>query len=80
MGELGPADYELLRELMKDSRMTDRQLAKAPELHSQRSREEDRLEKDSIEAYATIPKSEKVGFELIAFTFVKSRFREAGRS
>jgi DNA-binding Lrp family transcriptional regulator len=29
MGELGPADYELLRELMKDSRRTDRQLAKA---------------------------------------------------
>jgi len=79
MGELRPVDCELLRELMKDSRRSDRQLAKAVRASQPTvTRRRLRLEKDFIEAYTTIPKFEKIGFELVAFTFVKSRFREAG--
>jgi DNA-binding Lrp family transcriptional regulator len=78
MEKLRTIDYELLRELMKDSRRSDRQLAKAlgtsqPTVTRRRAT----LEKGFLEGYTTIPKWEKIGFELIAFNFVKHKIKYA---
>jgi DNA-binding Lrp family transcriptional regulator len=35
------------------------------------------LEKEVIEKYTLVPRFDKIGFEIIAFTFVKSAFKEA---
>jgi DNA-binding Lrp family transcriptional regulator len=78
MGKLKTIDYELLWELMKDSRRSDRQLAKAlgtsqPTVTRRRAI----IEKSFIEGYTAIPKWEKIGFELIAFSFVKHKIKYA---
>ena len=73
MKELKPIDYKILWELIKDSRRSDRTLAKI--LKSSQptvTRRRARLEKDFIEGYTAIPKWEKIGFEVVAFTFVKT--------
>lgn len=77
MKELKPIDYKLLFELMKDSHRSDRQLAKAlgvsqPTVTRRRSM----LEKNYIEGYTIIPKFGQIGFELIAFTFLKSKSKQ----
>jgi DNA-binding Lrp family transcriptional regulator len=77
MKELKPIDYKLLFELMKDSHRSDRQLAKAlgvsqPTVTRRRSM----LEKNYIEGYTIIPKFEKIGFEIAAFTFLKSKLKQ----
>lgn len=78
MRKLKPVDYKLLWELAKDSRRSDRQLAKALGISQPTvTRRRTRLEKGFIDGYTAIPNFEKAGFELIAFTFVKSRFRSA---
>jgi len=78
MKELKPVDYALLCELMKDSRRSDRQLAKALRVSQPTvTRRRMRLEKDFLDGYTAIPRFRKIGFELVAFTFVKSRFRSA---
>ncbi|MEM2999983.1 MAG: AsnC family transcriptional regulator [Candidatus Bathyarchaeia archaeon] len=74
MKELKPIDYKLLFELMEDSHRSDRQLAKAlgvsqPTVTRRRSM----LEKNYIEGYTIIPKFGQIGFELVAFTFLKSK-------
>lgn len=74
MKELKQIDYKLLFELMKDSHRSDRQLAKAlgvsqPTVTRRRSM----LEKNYIEGYTIIPKFGQIGFELAAFTFLKSK-------
>jgi len=73
MKKLKSVDYELLWELVKNSRKSDRQLAKV--LRSSQptvTRRRAKLEKEFIEGYTAIPKWEKIGFELVAFTFVKT--------
>jgi len=73
MRELNSLDYKLLFELVKNSRRSDRTLAKV--LNSSQptiTRRRTRLEKDFIEGYTAIPKWEKIGFEVVAFTFVKT--------
>jgi DNA-binding Lrp family transcriptional regulator len=78
MKELSSLDYKLLWELVKDSRRSDRQLAKT--LGSSQptvTRRRAKLEKNFILGYTTIPKWEKIGFEIIAFTFVKTKIRYA---
>jgi DNA-binding Lrp family transcriptional regulator len=77
MKELKPIDYKLLFELMKDSHRSDRQLAKAlgvsqPTVTRRRSM----LEKSYIEGYTIIPKFEQIGFEIAAFTFLKSKLKQ----
>ncbi|MCX8153519.1 MAG: AsnC family transcriptional regulator [Candidatus Bathyarchaeota archaeon] len=77
MKELKQIDYRLLFELMKDSHRSDRQLAKAlgvsqPTVTRRRSM----LEKNYIEGYTIIPKFGQIGFELIAFTFLKSKHKQ----
>ena len=78
MEELKPADYELLFELIKNSHRSDRQLAKVLKISQPTiTRRRKFLEKDFIQEYTAIPKFEKIGYGLIAFTFVKSALRNA---
>ena len=77
MKELKPIDYKLLFELIKDSHRSDRQLAKAlgvsqPTVTRRRSM----LEKSYIEGYTIIPKFGQIGFEIAAFTFLKSKLKQ----
>jgi DNA-binding Lrp family transcriptional regulator len=77
MKELKPIDYKLLFELMKDSHRSDRQLAKALGVSQPTvTRRRAILEENYIEGYTIIPKFGKVGFEIAAFTFLKSKLKQ----
>ncbi|MCW4006054.1 MAG: Lrp/AsnC family transcriptional regulator [Candidatus Bathyarchaeota archaeon] len=74
MKELKPLDYQLLFELMKDSHRSDRQLAKALGISQPTvTRRRAMLEDSTIEGYTVIPKFGQIGFELAAFTFLKTK-------
>jgi DNA-binding Lrp family transcriptional regulator len=76
MKELKPIDYKLLFELMKDSHRSDRQLAKALGVSQPTvTRRRTMLEEDFIEGYTVIPKFGQIGFEIAAFTFLKSKLK-----
>jgi DNA-binding Lrp family transcriptional regulator len=67
-------DYKILFELMKNSRLSDRQLAKKlgvsqPTITRRRAM----LEKELIDGYTLIPEWEKLGYEIFAMTFFKIR-------
>jgi DNA-binding Lrp family transcriptional regulator len=73
MEELKSIDYAILWELIKNCRRSDRELAKVLKISQPTiTRRRGRIEKNLIEGYTAIPKWEKIGFELIAFTFVKT--------
>jgi DNA-binding Lrp family transcriptional regulator len=77
MKELKPIDYKLLFELMKDSHRSDRQLAKALGVSQPTvTRRRAILEENFIEGYTIIPKFGKIGFEIAAFTFLKSKLKQ----
>ena len=77
MKELKPIDYKLLFELMKDSHRSDRQLAKALGVSQPTvTRRRALLEENYIEGYTIIPKFGKIGFEIAAFTFLKSKLKQ----
>jgi DNA-binding Lrp family transcriptional regulator len=77
MKELKPIDYKLLFELMKDSHRSDRQLAKALGVSQPTvTRRRAMLEKTYIEGYTIIPKFGQIGFEIAAFTFLKSKLKQ----
>jgi len=72
MKKIKLVDYELLFELMKNARRSDRTLAKV--LHVSQptvTRKRAHLEKELIDGYAAIPKWEKLGYCLFAITFIK---------
>lgn len=74
MKELKPLDYDLLWELVKNSRRSDRELAKV--IHTSQptvTRKRISLEKELIDGYNAIPKWEKLGYEIFAMTFFKIR-------
>lgn len=78
MDELKSIDYKLLGELLKNSRRSDRELAKAlgtsqPTVTRKRAN----IEKNFIDGYTAIPKWEKIGFEIVAFTFVRHNIKYA---
>jgi DNA-binding Lrp family transcriptional regulator len=74
MKELKPIDYKLLFELMKDSHRSDRQIAKALGVSQPTvTRRRAMLEENYIEGYTVVPKFGQIGFELIAFTLLKSK-------
>jgi DNA-binding Lrp family transcriptional regulator len=74
MKELKPLDYQLLFELMKDSHRSDRQLAKALGISQPTvTRRRAMLEDNTIEGYTVIPKFGQIGFEIAAFTFLKTK-------
>ena len=77
MKELKPIDYKLLFELMKDSHRSDRQLAKALGVSQPTvTRRRAMLEKNYIEGYTIIPKFGQIGFEIAAFTFLKTKLKQ----
>jgi DNA-binding Lrp family transcriptional regulator len=72
MDKLKPIDYNLLNELMKDAKRSDRTLAKVLHLSQPTiTRRRAILEKELIEGYTAIPKWEKLGYGIFAITFVK---------
>jgi DNA-binding Lrp family transcriptional regulator len=78
MAKLKTIDYKLLWELMKNSRRSDRELAKVLGTSQPTvSRRRIIIEKNFIDGYTAIPKWEKIGFELVAFTFVKHKIKYA---
>jgi DNA-binding Lrp family transcriptional regulator len=78
MAKLKNIDYKLLWELMKNSRRSDRELAKVLGTSQPTvSRRRMIIEKSFIDGYTAIPKWEKIGFELVAFTFVKHKIKYA---
>src|SRR4030042_2982589 len=76
MKKLKPIDYKLLFELMRDSHRSDRQLAKALGISQPTvTRRRTMLEENFIEGYTVIPKFGQIGFEIAAFTFIKSKLK-----
>lgn len=74
MRQLRELDYKLLFELMKNSKRSDRQLAKI--LGSSQptiTRARVFLERELIDGYTAIPRWEKLGYTVLAITFVKSK-------
>jgi DNA-binding Lrp family transcriptional regulator len=72
MAKLRPLDYELLFELMKNARRSDRELAKALGTSQPTvTRKRNFLEKELIDGYTAVPKWAKLGYEILAITFVK---------
>jgi DNA-binding Lrp family transcriptional regulator len=77
MEKLKPLDYKLLWELMKNRR-SDRELAKVLGTSQPTvSRRRMFIEKNFIDGYTAIPRWEKIGFEVVALTFVKPKLRYA---
>ncbi len=66
-------EWKVLSQLMKNAKMSDRELAKRIGVSQATvSRTRNRLEqKGYIQQYATIPDFAKVGYEIMAITFVK---------
>jgi len=63
--------------MMKNSRRSDRDLAKV--LHVSQptvTRTRQRLEKDYIQTYTLVPRFDRIGYEILAFTFCKSKTYE----
>ena len=74
MANLKPLDYKILSNLLRDSDISDRQLAKKlgksqPTITRRRSR----LEKTMMDGYTIIPKLKEMGFEIIAVTFIAGK-------
>jgi DNA-binding Lrp family transcriptional regulator len=74
MKKLKPLDYEILFELMKNARRSDRQLAKILGTSQPTvTRKRVSLERSIIDGYTAIPKWEELGYEIFAITLVKSK-------
>lgn len=73
MSNLKEIDYTILSELMKNSKISDRQLAKTIGVSQPTvTRRRAKLEKEVIDGYTAIPIWGKLGYEILAFTFVKT--------
>ncbi|UCE15809.1 MAG: Lrp/AsnC family transcriptional regulator [Candidatus Bathyarchaeota archaeon] len=78
MTKLKDLDLKILFELIKNSKTSDRQLAKKigvsqPTITRRRAR----LEREVIDGYTAIPKWDKLGYNLLAVTLVKTPFKFA---
>ncbi len=74
--KLKDTDQRILFELMKNSKVSDRQLAKKIGVSQPTvTRRRARLEREVIDGYTTIPKWRKLGYEILAVTLVKSPLR-----
>jgi DNA-binding Lrp family transcriptional regulator len=74
MPTLKDIDYKILFEMMKNSKISDRKLARKigvsqPTITRRRSK----LEKEIIASYTIIPKWSNLGYELLAVTLVKGK-------
>ena len=76
MKELKPIDYKILFELMTDSKRSDRRISKIMGISQPTvTRRRAMIEKNYTEGYTVIPKFEKIGFEIAAITFLKSKLK-----
>ena len=65
-------DYRIVAELMKNSKLSDRQLARKLGVSQPTiTRRRKALENEVIDNYTLIPKWDKLGFEILAVSFVK---------
>jgi len=78
MTKLKDIDFKILFELMKNSKTSDRKLAKKIGVSQPTvTRRRARLEKEVLEGYTAIPKWDKLGYEILAVTLVKSPLKFA---
>ena len=78
MDRLKPIDHKILAELLKNSRRSDRELARALGISQPTvTRRRASIEKNFIDGYTAVPKWEKIGFEIVAFSFVKHNIKFA---
>jgi DNA-binding Lrp family transcriptional regulator len=78
MKELKPLDKKILFELMKNSRISDRMLAKILGVSQPTvSRRRVFLERELIDGYTAIPKWDKFGYEILAVILVKAQLKFA---
>src|SRR4030067_1087890 len=69
MKELKKVDYRILSEFMKNSRLSDRQLAKNLGISQPTvTRRRTMLEKEKLLEYTAVPDLKKLGFEMLAIT------------
>jgi len=72
MLKLSGLDYKILFELMKNSKISDRKLAKKIGVSQPTvTRRRARLEREGVLEYTAIPNFEKLGLGIIAFSFTK---------
>jgi DNA-binding Lrp family transcriptional regulator len=77
MKNLTALDFKILFELIKNSRRSDRQLAKILNVSQPTiTRRRTIIEKNGILEYTAIPDLKKLGFEILAFTFGKWNFQK----
>ena len=80
MSELKPIDRRILFELIKNSRRSDRELAKITNVSQPTiTRRRTSLEKELVESYTVIPKWTKLGYNLFAITLVKIKTDTASK-
>ncbi|MDH7563828.1 MAG: Lrp/AsnC family transcriptional regulator [Candidatus Bathyarchaeota archaeon] len=81
MSELKDIDFKVLLELIKNSKLSDRLLAKKTGVSQPTvTRSRARLEREVIETYTVVPKWEKLGYEILAITLVKSKAKLATKA
>jgi DNA-binding Lrp family transcriptional regulator len=72
MSELKPIDRKILFELIKNSRRSDRELAKIMGVSQPTiTRKRGFIEKEFIDSFTAIPKWNKIGYNLFVITIVK---------
>ncbi len=65
-------DHKIISELLKNSRVSDRELGKKLGVSQPTiSRRRALLEKEILDGYTTVPKWDKLGYEILALNFVK---------
>lgn len=73
--ELKKLDYDILYELVRNSRSSDRQVAKILGVSQPTvTRRRTQLEKEGLLEYTAVPDLAKLDFEIMAFTFGKWKF------
>ena len=75
MRELRPIDYQILFELIKNSRQSDRKLSEV--LHVSQptiTRRRAMIERERLVEYTATPDLSKLGFEILAFTFARCAY------
>jgi len=70
----------LLKELIRNSRRSDRELAKAAGTSQPTVTRNRKLLAKYIRSYTIVPEFEKIGYEILAVTFAKVRTYSAGRA
>ena len=74
MKKLTSLDFKLLFELMKGAKTSDRKIAKALGVSQPTvTRRRKLVEEELVDGYTVVPKWRKLGYEMLAITFVKSK-------